>query len=276
MIVQASRNALLLWFMQLIPSLLPFMILSNYLILRGTLFAHMKPRIYCLLMGHLCGYPMGARTTAELLRQDYLTQREAEVLMAGCNLPSPAFLMVFTMTETLHVPAFILPGLVLLYAANYAVYRLYGTWHKLPPPRTTKKVRQPCPLSPMQCLDQAIVDSFATMNRICGYLILCSILLAALSSLFSLWGMDDSLFLSLIEMTNGVKLIAASSLPDSSRIALALSCISFGGICTLAQIKGMLLGTSLSVKSCIVFQCIHAALTYVLCRLFFILVQFIL
>ncbi|MDD3339566.1 MAG: hypothetical protein PHS82_12005 [Lachnospiraceae bacterium] len=260
--------------MHLIPSLLPFMILSNYLILRGTLFTHVKPRIYCLLVGHLCGYPMGARTTGELLRQNYLTQQEAEQLMAGCNLPSPAFIIAFTMTETLHAPAFILPGLVLLYAANYAVYRMYGAWHKLPPHAATGKVPQPRLRSRIQSLDQAIVDGFATMNRICGYLILCSILLAVLSKLFSLWGTGDPLFLSLIEMTNGVKLIAASSLPDSSRVTLALSCISFGGLCTIAQIKGMLLGTSLSVKSCILFQCIHAALTYILCRLFFILIQF--
>ena len=68
-----------LWYEKMVPVLLPFMILSGTLIRMGLvnslirpvyplfekIFRLSRPGIYVILMGFLCGFPMGARTIAD-------------------------------------------------------------------------------------------------------------------------------------------------------------------------------------------------------------------
>ena len=77
-----SLTGLNLWFEKMIPTLLPFMILSGILIrmnlsdsfarlfapLLRPLFGLSDSCLYVLVIGFLCGFPMGARVTAESLQ----------------------------------------------------------------------------------------------------------------------------------------------------------------------------------------------------------------
>ena len=74
----ASRDGLKLWLNTLFPTLLPFIILTGILIHTGTAEKLLKPLApvwshvfgispsgaYALLLGLLCGYPMGTKITA--------------------------------------------------------------------------------------------------------------------------------------------------------------------------------------------------------------------
>ena len=71
----ASCEGVRLWFHTVLPALLPFLILSNILVRSGLilpLLSHLDPvwnrllgltsgGVYCLTLGVLCGFPMGAR-----------------------------------------------------------------------------------------------------------------------------------------------------------------------------------------------------------------------
>lgn len=86
----ASKRGLLLWFQSLLPSLLPFMILSNILIqtnilerwialpkrLWSYLFGLSPDGAYALLLGIFCGYPMGAKVTADLYQRGSISQEK--------------------------------------------------------------------------------------------------------------------------------------------------------------------------------------------------------
>ena len=76
-----------LWYEKMVPVLLPFMILSGTLIrmgmtdslirpvrpLFGRIFRLPGPGIYVILVGFLCGFPMGARTIADLRNRQELS-----------------------------------------------------------------------------------------------------------------------------------------------------------------------------------------------------------
>ena len=78
----ASRRGLNLWFGTLVPTLLPFLILSGPLIHTGlvhipaSLLAPVFGRLfgvsplgsYACFIGFLCGFPMGAKVLADLTR----------------------------------------------------------------------------------------------------------------------------------------------------------------------------------------------------------------
>lgn len=85
-----------LWYEKMVPVLLPFMILSGTLIrmgmtdslirpvrpLFGRIFRLPGPGIYVILVGFLCGFPMGARTIADLRNRQELSS-EGRTISAG-------------------------------------------------------------------------------------------------------------------------------------------------------------------------------------------------
>ena len=76
-----ALNGLNLWFEKMIPTLFPFMVLSGIIIrmnltgsfvkilnpVLGRIFHLRRPCIYGIVIGFLCGFPMGAHVTAQLL-----------------------------------------------------------------------------------------------------------------------------------------------------------------------------------------------------------------
>ena len=100
-----------LWFQKMIPSLLPFMILSGVMVrMRLTdkaamiLYPIVRPILkvrknvcYAMLMGFLCGFPMGARVVDDLYMRQMITKREAEYLLAFCNNIGPVYFCSFVL-----------------------------------------------------------------------------------------------------------------------------------------------------------------------------------
>ena len=94
-----------LWARNMIPSLLPFMILSGIILrmgiaerfaglfspLLGRIFRASKAACYAMVIGYLCGFPMGARTVSELYERGLLSEKEARWLLSFCNLIGPAY-----------------------------------------------------------------------------------------------------------------------------------------------------------------------------------------
>lgn len=102
----AVREGMELCFQVIIPSMFPFFILSNMVILMG--FSHSLGQMFALIMqpvfrvpapcgtawvlGLVGGYPVGAKTTVSLLETGQCTKEEGERLLAFTNNAGPAFL----------------------------------------------------------------------------------------------------------------------------------------------------------------------------------------
>ena len=100
-----------LWFQKMIPSLLPFMILSGIMVrmkltdkaamviypVVRPIFRVRKNVCYAMLMGFLCGFPMGARVVDDLYIRTMISKREAEYLLAFCNNIGPVYFCSFVL-----------------------------------------------------------------------------------------------------------------------------------------------------------------------------------
>ena len=107
-----ASTGLMLWFQKMIPTLLPFMILSGIMIrmnltekcvkLVHPLFSRIcgtsANGSYVLLMGMLCGFPMGARVIGELCRAGKLSEEEGSFLLSFCNNIGPIYFISFVMS----------------------------------------------------------------------------------------------------------------------------------------------------------------------------------
>ena len=106
-VIYAACEGVGLWYSQVLPSLLPFMIGINILnglgfaCFLGALFSPlMRPLFnlpgaggFVLLSGMTSGYPMGAKMNAQLRAEGRFTKNEAQRLMGFCNNAGPLFII---------------------------------------------------------------------------------------------------------------------------------------------------------------------------------------
>ena len=93
--LEASKTGLLLWFDTVLPTLLPFLILSQ-LILKTSLVDILQKvsgpafrrifhcsdyGVFCFLCGFLCGYPVGARLIALQIKNKNISVPEGQFLL---------------------------------------------------------------------------------------------------------------------------------------------------------------------------------------------------
>lgn len=252
--LNASRNGLVLWFEQLLPTLLPFSIIS-YVVLCSNLFMfshkpdrHTRrisgPEWYIIFCGFLFGFPIGSKLTADCYRQGQISKKNASILCCFTNNLSPVFVTA-VLREQLGFPADLLPyillyGIPLLIGLGYLF--LYGE----PAPKH-KKTASRFQLN-MQIVDAGIINGFETLIKICGYIMMFSILSEILKSAPFGNQLCKVILIGCTEVTNGIAALSLFSGNAQIRYLLTILFLSWNGISGLFQTASILCTTDLSVK----------------------------
>ena len=116
-------------------------------------------------------------------------------------------------------------------------------------------------------LDSVIMNSFETMAKLGGYILMFSIISACVSHFWFLPPGGKYIFWGMIEVTTGVHGLLFSGFPFRLRVLLALCMSAFGGLCIVAQTKSVL-GKDLSLRPYASAKCLNTAITAVLTLLF--------
>ena len=271
-----AERGLLLWFTVLFPALFPFLLISRLFIqtnlaglfsqvlypFLGPLFGTSPHGSFCILIGFLCGYPMGAKTICDLYDSHNLDREQAYELLSFCNNASPGFITGFLCTSCLGEPALlpalllILYGIPLFYAAVRTKIR-----RKSPGQPHLRTASLPDCSSQLASVDlnDAVHNSLGSIALIGGYVILFSILAAFLQTLPVLSAPAAAILCSLLEITSGAPLLCASF---GQRQAFALLCVfsAFGGLSSVAQTNAFAKRSGLSIRSYIFHKFIQALL----------------
>lgn len=276
---QASASGVTLWFFHVLPSLLPFMILSDFVVHTGLasvilkkikgifrlLFGLSMYGSYAFLLGLFCGYPMGARLTADLLREGKITKSEAQYLLTFCNNPGPMFISSYLLADTLHLPHAVGCTFLILYFSLFLTSLFFRLILKPDCPDIVAASASPSSESLRKSLshmiDVSIMHAFETITRLGGYIILFSILASLVIHCTAPVPVLSVFLTGITEMTTGIALVGASSLKLSWRYLLSLTFASFGGLSCIAQTRGMLVGTPLSIHTYIAGKTVHAICT---------------
>lgn len=297
-----ASNGLLLWFNVLLPTLLPFMILSDLirrLHIIDTLCNRISARtgknlyfLYPLLLGLLTGLPLGAKLTAEAIRSGQLSRQKGQFLLTVCNNSSTMFLMGYVAEVQLQRPELIgcfllLVPLSSLLAAilqaalstffltvrrkNFSFHmRLSDTLHHNNTiPRTQFTSTHPSIVahslhttSFIASVSSSIMDSFTVITQVGGFVILFSVLAEFVLLI------DSPLVLPLVaslEITTGVRAVCTSALTENAKTILSAAAVSFTGLSGIAQTACVLSETGLSLM----YYIISRLLSAVFCTMFF-------
>lgn len=291
-----SLTGLQLWFNKMIPALLPFMILSGMMVRLNlteyfarivspvfTPLLHIRLNgIYALVIGFLCGFPMGAKTIAELYACRKLTKQEASFLFAFCNNIGPVYFVSFvlpTLGLTHKAPyLFGMYGLPLL----YGIFLRYTVYRGIASPALREKTKKGNLLSAaeqlsakrkqetlLDTLDDAILSGLYSISKLGGYMVLFNLLNLVPQILLRtvpVAGTDSgSLLNCLFEITSGISRVGnAAPLP-------ILLLLPFGGFSCIAQTYSMIKETDLALKGYVLHKLALSALTAVYYGLFALL-----
>lgn len=276
------KNGLGLWLNIMIPTLLPFLILTGALLKTGNVRKLLKPSAffwktffglspagaYVLILGLLCGYPMGAKLAHDLYIDQQISRREGEYLLTfSCNA-SPAFIISYLsgillknkISAVQMVLTFLAADLFCMLFFRFVVYRGH-TVDSVCVNKIKKETYQQDSLGVI--LDVSIMDGFETITRLGGYILLFSLILASISFYWPFHAQSCMLFTAPLELTTGLKQIASAPLPWKSRYLASMLLTSFGGFCVMAQTKSVL-ENSLSLIPYAISKCLNASAIFLI------------
>lgn len=266
----AAAEALALCAGSVIPALFPFLAVSSLLVSLGfgqqlspclsglmALFRLPGAAGSALLLGLAAGYPVGARTAAELYRSGQLTRNETARLLTFCNNSNPVFLIsvlgvgVFDSARTglrlwlIHVAAALLTGLLFRSREGTS---LHSSFHQ---PLSAEAISFP------SALVDAVRGAAGTMLSLCAFVTLFYVLSAPLAQLPSPLG---PLLTGTLELFSLTPRLTA----DRIGFVLASGCAGWGGVSVLCQTAAVLEGTGLSPRPCVRGKLVHGLLSALL------------
>ncbi len=276
-----AAQGFLLWYSQMIPALLPFMILSGIMIRMGLseklgswFRPLLKPLLNCrsqvsygVLMGFLCGFPMGARVAAQLYQAGKINREEARFLLAFCNNIGPVYFCSFVLP--LLERRLVLPYVLGMYgtALLYGILLRRTLFRCLPKPPGKRLLRKPLSgssrklpdlprsseaVSLLEHLDAGVQAGLQSIISLCGYMILFNLLNLIpylLLPRFSCW------ISPLLEITGGLKQLG-------QRCPLyTLLLLPFGGLSCIAQTYSMIHDNDLPLGEYVLHKLLLTAIT---------------
>lgn len=253
----AAADALILCGRSVIPALFPFLAVSSLLVslgfgewvsphlagVMGPLFRLPGQASSALLLGLVGGYPIGARTAAELYRENLLTADETERLLAFCNNSNPVFLVsvlgsgifgdirVGVWLWLIHVLSALLTGIL-----------FRGSGRKTGGRPVTRRFT--ChTVSFSTAFVEAVRNAASGMLSVCAFVVLFYVLASPFAAL------DGCLGTALVGL---IELFSLTPLLPANRFGfiLASGCAGWGGLSVLSQTAAVLDGTTLRLKNC--------------------------
>ena len=302
----AAREGLLLWFNNVLPALLPFVIATNILIgigfvrFVGTLLEPLMLPLFgvpgsggfAFAAGAASGYPVGAKMVAQLRQSGELTRTEAQRLMAFCNNAGPLFLLGAVgvgMFRSVQAGYFLM-------LCHYGGALLTGLAFKYYKPTQMRRVNpvHRIGIRALQNMADArradgrpfglvmadsVKNAMETMLLIGGFIVFFCVVAAVLKEarLFAILtngfasahtALAEGFLVGLIEVTNGTR--ALSALPASkAQMLLVCAAVSFGGFSIFAQTVGFIAKTDINPAVYLLSKISHAAASVLLGYFFF-------
>lgn len=260
--------ALKQWYESMIPSLLPMMFLSSIVVDTGTaqkigcfcnhtIFRFLRLSdngCYCMLAGFLFGFPMGAKTTSDMLQHQAISQKEAQYLICFVNCIGPMYLTHFVYARfsqyALWKFLFCIYGISFL----YGIILRYTLYQKETFSATSLSCNEKLTL--LDAMYGSIPKCCRSILLLGGYMVFFQLSFLTASHLLQSINLPSRLCYPLLELTGGLCL-----LPSSAPFPMLCAYITFGGSCCFLQTYSFLKPANLSVRTYLLHKIILSILS---------------
>lgn len=275
--IESTHRGLILCAESIIPSLFPYLVLTNIWCTLGynrafsgkvdglmRRFFHLPGAAFsALLVGSMGGFPAGAKMTADLYKDGELSKDDSEQVLMFCSNAGPAFILG-VIGYGIFKNAFI--GLI-LWMIHILGALLLGMLFR-PESSVIRQSRSPQNNSE-NSFSATIVQSIYTAGldtiRICTFIIFFSIVTGFLRTLLLKTGMHSSvtaLALGSIEIS-GATLYLRDMAPETAFVASSVL-LSWNGLCVHCQVSSILKEYRLSLKKYFLGKLMHMSISLIL------------
>ena len=274
----ASLNGIIIWYKNIFPVLFPCVIISNIILNTGIMDRLKNSKMMIIILiacGLGLGFPVGGMLTADLYRKNYLNYKQANYMFPLINNISPSFVASVMLSKCLHMENLIVISFVILYLPSAVLALYYGMRYKdknlnhvkKEAIKTTSRFR-----INMQIIDAEIINGFETLIKLCGYIVIFSIIVQIIKSITYNDALIVSIVTGFIEVTNGVISVSKQNINMELKYILSMAFASFGGLSCFAQAKSIMEDTDINPLNYLSMKIIFASVTVILsiCVLFFI------
>lgn len=259
----------------ILPSLFPFFVLTDYWITRGharALSRSAEPLMKHLfhlpgssasafLLGSIGGYPVGARTVAQLYTQKLLSREQAEQALLFCNNAGPAFVLG-VLGGGLFQSTFAGVILYLIHLLSAVLTGVLLRPKSVPTDSHTFPAQKQGP-SISQCWTQAISGGGKTALQVCIFVLFFSVVTECIQGFLPVQPYTFLLTASL-ELAGGARLLGQSSLPATLQFSVSALILGWGGLCVMMQSLSVLQSAGLSGKKLLIGKLSQGIISFLL------------
>ncbi len=260
---------------RLVPSLYPFMILTNIYI--SSKAAEMKIPLFnklcrflfrlpgccaaVILFSFIGGLPIGAKMSSELCERGYISKEQCARLLCFCVNPGPAFVISavgLSMLGSEKVGALIYASLILASLIIGFISRFFTSENET---YINSDINTSASSVKGSSIETSVIKSSKSILFICSWVVAFSCLGELIVNLNFADG-TKSFLLCITEMTRG-SLVAAEKYP----ISIVSAVIGFSGICGHFQLMSAIKTAGMKYKIFLVSRIINSGLSAVICSL---------
>lgn len=282
----AIRSGISLCITRVIPAIFPFLVLSG-MISRSSaafvaedicapavrrMFGLPKCAATVLFTGYLCGFPVGAKTAADMFRAGRLTKKQTEYLLMFCNNTGPSFVIGAVGIDIL---LSVRLGIA-LYVFQVLSSILCGIILKSTVPRTESETsapekREPTPrFSSLLC--SSVLSGVRSLTAICGFVIFFAFIVSLIE--LPVRSFTDrpeiiSALSGVFELTRGI--YSLEGVNAKAAFVIAGGLISWSGFSVHFQTAALLSQSGLSMRRYIIGKALCCAVNLSLCCIFAII-----
>ena len=266
-----AADALRVCALCVIPSLFPYMVISHMIVSCGVahyigaffpisrLFSLPSCATAPMILGALCGFPVGAKSACQTYLRGDITKEECEVLISASSNTGPSFVVSVIGASFFHSALFgwqlyffqLLASLISSLLTNRIIFPIKHN-------KQHKKADLP-PLSRIGFCN-AVADSCISTLTVCGFIVFFSVISGFLVSfVMKLSPVLASFISATMEFSKGTA-FAATVAGVRGRFLCGLS-LGFSGLCVLSQTLAITAQHGLSLKRTVVTKIIQGLLT---------------
>ncbi|MBQ9608272.1 MAG: hypothetical protein IJV15_02370 [Lachnospiraceae bacterium] len=300
-VISGASYGLMLWYNNVLPLLMPFMLVSGLMASRIKALPQKLRKRYAIIItlftGLLCGYPLGAKNANDFIKNNSYDKKTGQLMLALVNNCSPMFLFGYIISNLINDKIKISFALFVIYTPYVILIIIKLLFYKLfsgckshnkkavivqrkKSANKTKNNIKDTETNKIQTFENRNISQFISDNDqimstiiqityVGFYIMICSIISEYILSLNMIPTNIRLFTASLTEITKGTRLIAdnyymsASSVKmRTESIAIILGLTSFGGISAILQTNNVIRGSGMSICKYIIEKTVCGISTY--------------
>lgn len=296
--INAAIEGSAMFFYKVFPSLLPFLVLSNLILMNGGVYIYSKAfgRLLCrplklpyecsfvLIISMLSGYPLGAKYACDIYSKGLIDHDTCSNLLNIASNPSPLFVIGVVGTSLLKST---LCGYVLLFSCYISCFTIGIILKKQNTHKILKSNKAVSALRGDKICSDSIKSSIDSAIQIClsigGFVIFFYVINTLVQSskiyesivqktsilLNADCKMLSGIILGMIEMTNGCNLMCSGNSSVTAKCMAAAFLISFSGLSIISQAYSFMSKYKFSLKKYVKYKFLQGIISsLIVCILF--------